>query len=219
VRTDKNLRNEIRDQPAWQEQTHAAAIEDPINQSFSGEELNRWFHNRPKQSETGQRDLIEQSMLSGLDSIADGRAFAIGDFNRDGRPDIALCNANAPVLQLFENQIESDNNFVALRFEGAARSESKPDGQSCRDGYGAVVRLTLDDGLSIVREFRCGEGFAAQNSDTLLIGIGEAKTVEEITVSWPSGTKQVLGPIESGLLQTVAEQKGQSLSAPESYTD
>ena len=156
-------------------------------------------------------------MLSGLDSIADGRAFAILDFNHDGRPDIALCNANAPVLQLFENQIESENNFIALKFEGAARSESKAATQSCRDGYGATVKLKLDNGQTLLREFRCGEGFAAQNSDTMIIGIGDSQTVQQIEVTWPSGKTQQVGPIGTGELQMLTEAEDNQQLSPVRY--
>ena len=157
-------------------------------------------------------------MLSGLDSVADGRGFAIGDFNHDGRPDIALCNANAPVLQLFENQIETNSNFVALRFEGASRPGSNTSGHSCRDGYGAAVKMTLDDGRVILRELRCGEGFAAQNSDTILVGIGDAVGVEKIEVNWPSGKQQQAGAIPSGHLVTFNEQEDRQAIAPTPYS-
>ena len=209
MRTDENLDDDVKQQSTWQGKTHADAKEDPINQSFSGEERNRWYHNQPGEpGENKERDLVEQSMLSGLDSIADGRAFAIADFNKDGRPDIALCNANAPKLQLFQNQIESEHNFVALRFEGAARAKranQNTKGQSCRDGYGASVTLKLDNGQVILREFRCGEGFAAQNSDTMLVGIGEAKVVKQVDVRWPSGQQQQTGPISNGQLLNIYE--------------
>ena len=217
MRTDQKLNESIRKQSAWSEKTHADAIADPINQSFSGEERNRFYRNR---HHNDRRDFRDQSMLSGLDSIADGRAFAIGDFNRDGRPDIALCNANAPVLQLFENQIEPQNNFVALKFEGAARNTPKTETtrHSCRDGYGASVKLTLDNGQTLLREFRCGEGFAAQNSDTMIIGIGDAKAVQQVEVTWPSGKSQQVGPIQSGDLQRLIEAEGSALTAPVGYT-
>ena len=202
MRTDKKLPASVRDQAAWEIRTDSAAADDPISQSFSGEERNRWYHN---QSNSKGRDLINQSILSGLDSISDGRSFAIGDFNRDGQPDIAICNANAPLLQLFENQIDSGNNFVALRFEGAARLGTKTGVHSSRDGYGVVVQVTLDNDQTILREFRCGEGFAAQNSDTMIVGVGNLDSTKSIEITWPSGLSQKTGPIPHGSLITFKE--------------
>ena len=202
MRTDKDLDSAVRDQESWQAQTHLGQMEDPINQSFSGEEQNRWYYNR---SDDKGRDLQELSILSGLDSISDGRGFAIGDFNHDGRPDIALCNANAPLLQIFENQIGTDNHFVILRFEGSATQKTSQQPASNRDGYGASVKLTLDNGQTIMREFRCGEGFASQNSDTMIVGIGDAKSVQQIETSWPAGEKNLTGPVPAGNLVTLKE--------------
>ena len=214
MRTDDKLDAKIRNQDSWEAKTQASQLEDPINQSFSGEERNRWYHGR---ANGNRRDMHEFSMLSGLDSISDGRAFAIADFNHDGRPDIALCNANAPHLQIFENQIDTGNNFVALRFEGAADVDSSASGRSCRDGYGAVVELTLDDGRILYREFRCGEGFAAQNSDTLMVGIGNAEKVKQLEVTWPSGTTRLHGSVPGGSLQILKEQNDQSEVVPIPY--
>ena len=46
------------------------------------------------------------------------------------------------------------------------------------------VRLA---GRDIVREKRAGEGLAAQNSATLLIGIGNHDVVPKVIVTWPAG--------------------------------
>lgn len=176
---------------------------DWISRSFSGHERNRWFYN---QNRDGQRSFVDLSTLSGLDSDADGRGFAIWDYNRDGRVDIALSNANAPHLNLYTNQIQSDNQVIAVRFVGGADSNSSSK-FSTRDGYGAIVTLETSDGINIKREFRCGEGFAVQNSDTLLIGIGAAQSVRNLKVRWPSGIEYDTQQIDSGSLVTLWENK------------
>ena len=55
------------------------------------------------------------------------------------------------------------------------------------------------------REHRCGEGFASQNSRTLLIGIGEHEVAEQIRIRWPSGRSTELGEVAAGSLVTVFE--------------
>ncbi|MGB1889126.1 MAG: FG-GAP repeat domain-containing protein, partial [Akkermansiaceae bacterium] len=63
--------------------------------SFSGKESNSVFWNQ------GGEAFKDISGLTGLDSLADGRAFAFFDFDRDGRNDVILTNTNEPQLQLF----------------------------------------------------------------------------------------------------------------------
>jgi hypothetical protein len=78
------------------------------------------------------------------------------------------------------------------------------------DGYGAVASVTVDDTLSLLREHRCGEGFAAQISDTMIIGLGEHRTAKKLTVTWPSGTISVAQDIPVGTLLTIFEDPAQS---------
>ena len=162
--------------------------------SFSGSERNHLFLNQ------GANGFTELSGLSGVDHPADGRAFAVLDFDRDGKPDFAVVNANEPRFQLFRNRI-GDNletgtgSIIALRLIGGAMTAAPDPGWSNRDGYGARVTVELDD-RTLVREHRAGEGLAAQNSSLLLIGIGDASVVPRMTVRWPSGRESVVENIK-----------------------
>ncbi len=200
MRSDDNLSGEVRNAAAWKNTT---PIADQVGASFSGNERNRWFYN---QNKDGRRSFTDLSTLSGLDSLADGRGFAIWDCNRDGRVDIALSNSNAPHLGLFSNQIESKNQIIAIRFVGGADT-NKPSRFSSRDGYGASVAIETKEGLTIEREFRCGEGFAVQNSDTLLVGIGDSDSINSLKIKWPSGITYGTREIPAGSLITLFENK------------
>ena len=134
------------------------------------------------------------SGISGLDSAADGRAFALLDFDRDGYQDVALVNANAPTLELFRNragEVTQGNHMVALRFVGANDRAAPSQTRSNRDGFGVRVEADLG-GMTLFREHRAGDGFAAQNSGTLVLGIGPSARVPKLTLHWPSGTVQEL---------------------------
>ncbi len=152
------------------------------------------------------------STVSGLDAIADSRSFVTWDFNRDGWQDIALVNANSPLLEVYRNDIgqlattsdATSGNYVALRFVGGNHKPTPSDQWSCRDGYGAMVTVNANENI-LKRELRCGEGFAAQNSNTLLIGIGDCKLVESIAVRWPSGRRQTITDVVAGMLVVVYE--------------
>lgn len=184
-------------------------LEDGV--SFSGHERNHLFLNR------AGRDFVDASGVSALDDPADARAFAWLDFDRDGWLDLAVVNANRPLLQIFHNElsgaIDAPRDVLAFRFAGAHREATPARGKSPRDGYGARVEVTLPDGR-LVREHRAGEGFAAQNSATLLVGLGDVSRVPLVTVHWPSGLSQRIEDVPAGSLLRVDEAEGIRVAGP-----
>jgi len=171
--------------------------------SFSGNESNSVFLNR------GGVRFENISGVTGLDSLADGRAFAFFDFDQDGRSDIVLTNTNNPQLQLFHNEIKNAGKSIKVRLVGGNRLDQEGKDWSSRDAYGAHVLVEVG-GETLRRELRGGDGFAAQNSDTLLIGIGDATVVEKVTVLWPSGRKSEHSSIKAGSLVTIFENAKES---------
>ena len=178
--------------------------------SFSGNERDSVYLNK------GGKEFVSISGITGLDDPGDGRSFAILDYDRDGWPDLVVASATAPTLQLYRNQMgdksSSDvrkNQMVAVRFVGGNHAAAPSNEWSSRDGYGAVVTVDLD-GMTLVREHRAGEGLAAQNSATMLIGIGDRNAARSMTVRWPSGKTQDIGKVAANMLVTVYENPAQS---------
>ena len=206
MRTDTTLGQPAQTDKRWDE-VRFGGQDDPIDQSFSGNERNKWFLNIDQTGDdsNASRSFTDLSTLSGMDSISDGRVFAILDFNRDGQSDVVLCNANAPILNLYQNQIQSNQQFIAIKFIGGMTTEKQKQSRSARDGYGAKVTLKVNDQMTLEREFRCGEGFAGQNSDTLIVGLGNEDSIEEIKVRWPSGITDSIPTVKSGSLLTLIE--------------
>ena len=168
--------------------------------SFGGSERNYLFVNRSGQN------FDDLSGVSGLDSVGDARTNVRLDIDRDGFPDVGVVNANAPLFNLYRNRLGDVNNanqFVAIRFRGGNRSSLQAD-WSARDGYGAVVRVKVGDRV-LLREHRAGEGFAGQNSKTMLVGLGEFDHASSIKVRWPSGKRQEVPSVPAGSLITVFE--------------
>ena len=173
--------------------------------SFSGNERDSVYLNRQG------REYTSISGITGLDDPGDGRSFAVLDFDRDGWPDLAVASVTAPTLQLYRNQMGDSssadvrrNRTIAVRFVGGNHAAEPTKEWSNRDGYGAVVTLELD-GTSLVREHRAGEGLAAQNSPTLLVGIGERTEARSLKVRWPSGRTQEIGKVAAGSVVTLYE--------------
>lgn len=178
--------------------------------SFSGKERNCLFYNQ------GGTDFSDLSLLSGVDNVSDGRTFVYWDYDHDGWQDIALVNANSPLLNLYRNTIGDSPGssgeggaFLALRYVGANRLASPAPDRACRDGYGARVAVDLGP-MRLTREHRCGEGFCAQNSATMIIGIGENLSARAVTVRWPAGTSQTIHDVPRGALLTAFENAAES---------
>ena len=211
MRTDETLPESFTGSSVWERNRYDRKLFYG-RYSFSGYERNHVFFNNSHGSQ-----FTDLSPISGIDTEADSRSFAYLDYDRDGWQDIALVNANAPVFSLYRNEI-GDNasttsrerpGMIALRFVGGNDSSEPAASLAPRDGYGAMVEIQLD-GTKIKREYRCGEGFAAQNSSTMIIGIGHSKVVPRVSVRWPSGKKQQIENVAEGTLLTVYEREENS---------
>ena len=176
--------------------------------SFSGNERNHLFQNM-----NGKR-FEDISGISGIDSIQDGRCFAVLDYDRDGWQDIALLNINTPVLSLFRNQQgqtsrTSKHKMLAVKLIGGNQTDQPSAQYSSRSGIGARVTVKFAD-QTLVQQRNCGEGLAAQNSSTLLFGLGQNTAVDSIEVFWPSGIKQAFEGFKSGDLVTIYENQAEA---------
>lgn len=185
----------------------------PYALSVGGRQRDRLFI-----SSASDGSFVDASGVSGLDDEAAGRSFAIGDFNRDGWPDIALMNANSPRLRIYENQISRLQGepgvragVIAVRLFGSNTASTPDKTKSNRDGIGARIKADLGD-TAVHRELRAGEGFGAQNSRTMLIGLGGRTAARSIEVRWPSGAVQSVNDVKSGVLLGVYEDPKQSPS-------
>lgn len=213
VRTDKQMGEEFSESTKWNAdatELYNFMVEVEVNgevqrvvSSQSGHERNHLFMNQK------DHELKDVSLVSGLDSIADGRANAIWDFDRDGFQDIVLINANNPMMQLFHNQLKTaapdSSQFIAVQLTGGNQT-GQPSGEwSNRDGIGAVVRVKAGETV-LVREARAGEGFASQNSKVMLVGIGDQNEAE-VSIDWPSGKRVEYGTVSAGQLAHCYEDK------------
>ena len=217
VRTDENLsRPTFRFSPEWkrtrapdnlgpQIDARLAGVERQgdkiLVHSLNGSERNHYFANR------GGRSFVDISALSGLDNPADSRGFAVLDYDRDGWQDIALVNANQPLFNLYHNEMAKaglTGGMIAIRFVGGNRTSAPSKEFACRDGYGARVAVDLGD-EKLVREHRCGDGWAAQNSATMILGIGSRPAAASVSVRWPSGKTTSTQAVPEGTLLTAYE--------------
>jgi len=147
------------------------------DRSWSGYERNVFYLN--------MRDgtFSDVSGTVGLDFVEDGRAFALADFDHDGRLEVFLKNRNAPQLRLLRNVMKDLPPSIAFRLRGGARSN--------RDAIGATVTVETEAGRQS-RMLQAGSGFLSQHTKEIFFGLGDAKGAVQASIRWPSGFMQEL---------------------------
>jgi tetratricopeptide (TPR) repeat protein len=118
----------------------------------------------------------------GLDFLEDGRAFALADFDHDGRLEVLLKNRDGPQLRLLKNVMKELGASIAFRLRGD---------KSNRDAIGATVTVQTESGQQ-TRTLQAGSGFLSQHSKEIFFGLGEAKGPVRASIRWPSGLVQEL---------------------------
>ncbi len=139
----------------------------------------------------------------GTDFVEDGRTFALGDFDLDGRVEVVLKNRNSPQLRYLKNVLPELPPAISFRLTGK---------KSNRDAIGAKITIETMAGLQ-ARTVRCGSGFLAQHTKEIFFGLGSAPAPIHATIEWPSGFTQKLRDlpmnhriwIEEGLVPTRME--------------
>ena len=113
------------------------------------------------------------------------RSVASADYNNDGALDVTeTTDRNDPTYRLLENN-GNDNNWFGVVLQGT---------ESNRDGIGATVLVTTG-GTTQARFQRAGLNFRVQSDSRLHFGLGDAASIDEVRIIWPSGEVQVLNDV------------------------
>ncbi len=123
------------------------------------------------------------------------RGVAQGDLDDDGRIDLVVSVMDRPAAVL-RNTTDSGNRWIRLDLRGT---------KSNRDALGARVEV-IADGRTIHRQKKGGVSLGSSHDPRLLIGIGKAEKVSQVTIRWPSGgPPTVLRDLATGQTHTVVE--------------
>ncbi len=213
MRSDESLSEQFRNNESWGTDPRTGKVKPSQERltyyygpnyhrhSYSGYERNKFYLN------VSGETFADLSGVSGADDVADSRTWAALDYDKDGWTDIALVNANAPLLSLYRNTIGEikKSNHIKILLVGGADGKDPGKGLSNKDGVGAVVEVVSGDRL-IKRVRKLGDGYAAQNSSTMTIGIGSEITAQSIKVRWPSGKITMSqSPIKAGSMIVMKE--------------
>ena len=160
--------------------------------NFSAYEQNKFLLNREGSSFV---DLSHESTAN-LDS--DSRSAIAADFDRDGDLDLLVGSVGGGALRLFQNRIPVRNRSLRVELHGT---------QSHPSGFGARVTALIGK-RQVVRDVFPSNGFMGHSPGELIFGCGEADTIDELVVRWPSGQQDRIERVGTGGSIVVVE--GQS---------
>ncbi len=124
------------------------------------------------------------------------RGSAYGDFNHDGKLDLAVTAIGSPA-EIWINDSQNANHWLEIQPEGT---------KSNRDGIGAKILVTAG-GIKQFIQYSTVSGYASSSAGPAHFGLGSAKKADEIEIRWPSGTVQVLKDVSADQVVKVKEQK------------
>jgi hypothetical protein len=125
-----------------------------------------------------------------------GRGLATADLDRDGDQDVLVTHVNEPVAMLI-NQTQTDAAWLAVRLIGR---------HSNRDGVGARIVLHTTSGER-VRQVKGGGSYLSHGDRNPFWGLPAGTSVSGLSIHWPSGIEQQVGPVTLNRLVTVIERE------------
>ena len=123
-----------------------------------------------------------------------GRGLATGDFDGDGDLDFIITN-NGGRPQVGINATEKRGNFLGLWLEGTRAN---------RSAIGARIVAKIG-ARTIQRQIMGTSSYLSVCDFRVLLGIGDAASIDELTIYWPGQEKQVITKLGVGKYYRVVE--------------
>jgi hypothetical protein len=170
-------------------------IEDNIDQrstTVSFAQQNTLYEN------LGQGRFVDISDASGpalLDKQV-SRGLAVGDLDTDGDLDF-IVNNNGGRAQVGLNVTEPHGGFVGMWLEGRKAN---------RSAIGARLVARAGD-RTIQRQVMGASSYLSINDQRVLLGLGAATTLDELTIYWPGSAPQTIKNLAAGRYYHIVEQQ------------
>lgn len=135
------------------------------------------------------------------DGISFGSAF--GDLDGDGDLDLVVAN-HQDNPSVYRNN-SHEHHRVLFELQGT---------HSNRLGIGALIKIETGDRVQ-VRQLGLARGYASSSEPVIHFGLGEARGIDRVTITWPSGIIQTLADLPADHRYTLREPDQPAAPAPE----
>ncbi len=139
---------------------------------------------------------VSEEAGPGLQVAESTRGGAYGDLDNDGRLDIVLSNSRTHPT-ILRNQFENNNHWINIKLQG---------NDSNYDAIGARVTVITGEKTQI-QEVRAGGSYQSQYDTRLHFGLGQAVTIDHVTVRWPTGKEQTFENLKPNRFILIEEGK------------
>ena len=142
----------------------------------------------------GNLKFKNQTKAWGLDHVGYSNGAAYADFDGDGDLDLITNNINETV-SIYRNNTNNTQNYLKVQLQGIGKN---------RFGIGAKVILYHKDQV-FYQEQSPTRGFQSSVDYLLNFGLGGIKTLDSMTVIWPSSLYQTIKNVKTSRLLKVKE--------------
>ncbi len=130
-------------------------------------------------------DLTFTKMIDewGFNQVINSNGAAFADLDRDGDLDVMVNNMDS-VASIYRGTLAERHigNYLRVQLVGKGLNT---------EGIGARVELRTKQGLQMRENYKT-RGYLSSMEPILHFGLGDATSVEQVKVTWPDGTKQIL---------------------------
>ena len=123
-----------------------------------------------------------------------GRGMMRFDFDQDGKEDLLVTHLGKPTA-LIANRTPNQNHYLTIQLVGVTNE---------RDAVGTKITITAGD-LTRSAWLVGGDGYLCRNEATIHFGLGSKTTIDELVVTWPSGTTQAFHDLDTDARVMIVE--------------